>query len=78
MCGQEGNYGTSAFQVVLDIPEMVKLSAKSIKEEKTIEDMFNMTNPDEYCSVENIKQTNNIATLQYDNIKGDDGYMPDF
>jgi DNA-directed RNA polymerase II subunit RPB1 len=78
MCGQEGNFGTSAFQVVLDIPEMVKLSAKTLKETKTIDDMFEVSNPEDSCAIENIKQTNNIATLQSENIKADDDYLPDF
>lgn len=78
MCGQEGNFGTSSFQVVLDIPEMVKLSSKTMKEEKNIEDMFEISNPEDSCAIENIKQTNNINTLESSNIKADDDYMPDF
>jgi len=78
MCGQEGNYGTSAFQVVIDIPQMVKLSAKYFEEKKSIEDMFEISNPDDTCAIENVKQSNNIATLMSDNIKADDDYMPDF
>ena len=78
MCGQEGNFGTSAFQVVLDIPEMVKLSAKTMKETKTIDEMFEVSNPEDTCAIENIKQTNNIATIQSENIKADDDYVPDF
>lgn len=78
MCGQEGNYGTSSFQVVLNIPEMVKLSSKTLEQERNIDSMFNMSDPDDFCAIENIKQTNNISTLKPNNIKDDDEYMPDF
>ena len=78
MCGQEGNYGTSAFQVILDIPQMVKLSAKTVAQEKTIESMFDLSSKDDGCAMETIKQTNNISTLKGDNVIADDDYMPDF
>jgi hypothetical protein len=64
MCGQEGLYGTSAFQVVLDMEKMrkeVEIEPKQLDIEKEIETMgLEKTN----CSVENIVIENHI-----DNIK---------
>jgi DNA-directed RNA polymerase II subunit RPB1 len=59
MCGQEGFFGTSCFQVVLDVEEMQKLEAVSeyrqIDIEEEIEKAFgNIENPDDPCGVNKI------------------------
>ena len=54
MCGQEGHFGTAAFQVVLDIAEMHKLNAESeykyVNAEEEIEKFFgDVDNPEDPC-----------------------------
>lgn len=79
MCGQEGNFGTSAFQVILDIKEMGKLGAKSMKQEQSIEDMFGMVaDEDDVCNISNIKQISNITTLHAKHVGDDNTYNPGF
>ena len=66
MVGQEGYYGTSAFQVFLDMSEMNKLRTESIEIpisstaneqiNQLIEETTNSSNP---CSVENLSIRNN-------------------
>ena len=78
MCGQEGNFGTSAFQVVLDIKEMAKLGAKSLAEKKDISEKFGMPDGDDMCSMDNINPQNNISNIKATNVGEDDGYNPGF
>jgi len=42
MCGQEGFYGTSAFQVILDMDEMVTLNDAKIEVELGVDDVYNL------------------------------------
>ena len=69
MCGQYGNYGTGAFNIVLDMDEMVKL-------EETVIDVTNATteiekmfgtfhlNNQQTCSKNKIEVHNNIANIK--------------
>ena len=78
MCGQEGNFGTSAFQVVLDIKEMAKLGAKSISEKKDISEQFGIQTSDDMCTMDNINPISNIANIKSTNVGDDDDYNPGF
>jgi DNA-directed RNA polymerase II subunit RPB1 len=83
MCGQEGFFGTSAFQVVLNIEEMMKLEAsseyKNIDETKEIEEFFgNIDNPNDPCSLKNISIQNNVVSIKPGLHSGDDEYNPGF
>ena len=83
MCGQEGYFGTSAFQVVLDIEEMTKLAdAYIIKEEETEEDiekMFgNIESPDAPCSTNKLIIQNNVVSIKSKDSGGDNDYEPGF
>lgn len=65
MCGQEGYYGTSAFQVLLDLEEMRKYDAQSEyvfrDEQEEIEKAFHgAEDPAEHCSVANLTVNNNV------------------
>ena len=83
MCGQEGHFGTAAFQVILDIPEMQKLEAASeykyVNVEDEIETFFgNAPVEEDPCSLGKIEIQNNVMTLK-PNISGlDDHYNPGF
>jgi len=80
MCGQEGNFGTSSFQVILDLDKMKKLEEEEyIPENKTeyIENMFkNIDKQKTKCNDRTLKIDSNINT---NNITEsvDDDYMPD-
>ena len=84
MVGQEGLYGTSAFQVILDMEEMAKLEETMVYEvpdhEATIDKMFGgLENPDEPCSTNHLVIQNNVSTIKAADLGGeDDGYNPGF
>jgi DNA-directed RNA polymerase II subunit RPB1 len=83
MCGQEGYFGTSAFQVVLDIEEMTKLEAASeykyVNTDEEIEKFFGDVDSSENpCSISKINIQNNVITIKGENIGKDNGYELDF
>jgi len=78
MVGQEGNFGTGSFQVVLDIKEMAKLGAKTFKQKVSIESQFGMEQQDDKCGIHNIKQTTNINVIQPKIIDDENDYNPGF
>jgi DNA-directed RNA polymerase beta' subunit len=84
MCGQEGFFGTAAFQVILDIEQMQKLEASSeykhINVDDEIEKIFgDSTNPDDPCASNKITIQNNVITIKGENMGYDnDSYNPGF
>jgi len=71
MCGQYGNYGTNAFNLVLDMEEMSKLkeAVMVIKDEnKEIEELFKLAGEDEgdACSKMNLTIENHIEAIRND------------
>ena len=73
MCGQEGLFGTAAFQVVLDINEMMNLDEKYKFEYKSNEDIIDaglfdgIGNTEDNCSQNKIKIDNNAANVIVEN-----------
>jgi len=83
MMGQEGFYGTSAFQVVLDLDEMMKLEESMKYEmsenEKIIEEAFGeIEETGDVCSTKNLMVQNNVVSLKYTDMGGDNDYNPGF
>ena len=84
MCGQEGFFGTSAFQVVLDIDEMIKMEAdveyKNVDIGEEIEKFFgDIDNPNDKCSVNKITIQNNVISIKPKDMGNDnDDYNPGF
>jgi len=83
MCGQEGHFGTAAFQVVLDIEDMQKLDAASeytyVNADEEIEKFFGDTeNPEDPCSANKIAIQNNVITIKAENMGSDNTYNPGF
>ena len=79
MCGQFGNYGTGAFQVVLDMNEMEKLDAFDVdvsSVQESIEKGFEKRGTSGDCSKTDIAIQNNIANISKDKTNNicDDGY----
>ena len=67
MCGQPGYYGTNAFQLVLDMNEMSKLSAVQISENMSdplSELMGNLSIESEVCPRSKIEIHNNIGSMK--------------
>jgi DNA-directed RNA polymerase II subunit RPB1 len=83
MCGQEGFYGTSAFQVILDIDEMRKFEEttqyEAFNEQEDIEKMFEgADNPDDACSTTKLVIQNNVVSITSSNLGSDNNYNPGF
>jgi DNA-directed RNA polymerase II subunit RPB1 len=83
MCGQEGFFGTSAFQVVLDIEELQKLEAASEYKPMNVEDEIdkffgNVANPDDPCGINKIAIDNNVITINEEDMGKDNDYNPGF
>jgi DNA-directed RNA polymerase II subunit RPB1 len=83
MCGQEGFYGTSVFQVVLNIDEMKDLEETSQYEasndQEDIEKMFGgVESPDDVCSTSKLVIQNNVVSINSSNLGSDNNYNPGF
>jgi DNA-directed RNA polymerase II subunit RPB1 len=83
MMGQEGFYGTSVFQVVLDLDEMMKLEEsmkyEQTEDDKMIEEAFGeIEEPGDSCSTKNLTVQNNVVSIKYTDMGGDNDYNPGF
>jgi len=82
MCGQEGFYGTSAFQVIIDTDEYMKLDESEqyrvSNVNNDIEQMFAIENPNDSCSIDKIGIQTNIVTIKPIDMGKDDSYNPGF
>jgi DNA-directed RNA polymerase II subunit RPB1 len=83
MCGQEGLYGTNAFQVVLDLEEMKKLenvvAYEKLNSEDAIEKMMGgLEDPDDACSNNKLTIQNNVSTIKTADLGKDNDYNPGF
>ncbi len=64
MCGQQGNFGTSSFQVMLDVNKMNTLGTKAMQDKMIIDDELNIVETTPQCSKQNIEITDNINYIQ--------------
>jgi DNA-directed RNA polymerase II subunit RPB1 len=84
MCGQEGYFGTSAFQVILDIEEMQKLEETSeyipVDKDDEIEKFFDkVENSKDICSITDLSIQNNVISIKPIDMGIDNsGYNPGF
>lgn len=84
MCGQFGNYGTGAFQLVLDMKEMETLDTFEVVASNTsteIEQAFaSSEDKGDICSKSKIQIRNNVANIHVGGDAGvcDDGYDAGF
>jgi DNA-directed RNA polymerase II subunit RPB1 len=83
MCGQEGFFGTSCFQVVLDIEEMQKLEEEvkyeNINEDAEINNYFYNDNyKDDKCSINKLTIITNANNIKSKNLGDDNNYNPGF
>jgi DNA-directed RNA polymerase II subunit RPB1 len=72
MCGQEGYFGTSSFQVLLDMNKMMKFSGEAkynvMDANEEIESAFEMENPDDACSIHNLSMNTTITNIKKENL----------
>jgi DNA-directed RNA polymerase II subunit RPB1 len=84
MCGQEGLFGTSSFQVVLDIEEMQKLEETTLYEptnvDNAIEEFFgDVENTEDPCGINKIAIQNNVVSIHAEDLGKDiTKYNPGF
>ena len=83
MCGQEGLFGTNAFQVILDLEEMRKLDETTPYEKtndaETIEKLFGgIENPLDPCNITKLTIQNNVVNIKTVDLGQDDDYNPGF
>ena len=82
MCGQEGYFGTSSFQTILDTEMMSTLDVDEWEHDdssQVIDDTFDgLTTSGEQCGIANIEINNNIDSIVATNIDSDDDYNPGF
>jgi len=83
MCGQEGYFGTSAFQVVLDIDKITQIQPQEWNEEnksKEIEAGFAglVNSENDPCSIANLEIQNNIQNIVATDMGDIDDYDPGF
>jgi len=76
MCGQQGYYGTSSFDIMLDINEISKLKSKNMEKKYDIENLMDeIDNSEDFCSVNNIKTDDGSSQIKSKNTGNiDDDY----
>ena len=84
MCGQEGYFGTGAFQVVLDMEEMAKLDEVIRYENpedvnESIDNAFGgVDSTNAPCSTNKLVIQNNVVSIKTSELGGDNAYNPGF
>jgi len=64
MCGQHGNYGTSAFQIVLDMKAMQELDSQDIRQDKNVDEIMQAIEDPSICSKKQLEIHNNIINIK--------------
>jgi DNA-directed RNA polymerase II subunit RPB1 len=82
MCGQEGYFGTSAFQVVLDTNRMSELAAEAWKAHDTAAAIASgfegLSNTDDPCSVANLTVEDTVLGMPVADLGDENDYNPGF
>ena len=81
MCGQEGYFGTSSFQVMLDITKMLNEEEQNIWTKKDPNEIINkefagIADPNDPCNITNIGIKTNINNIGAVDIGEDNDYDP--
>jgi DNA-directed RNA polymerase beta' subunit len=82
MCGQEGLFGTAAFQVVLDINEMIHLEEKYKYEYQNVEQIIDsglytgIDDVTDSCSKQNLTIETNVSNIKAELLGDDNDYNP--
>ena len=82
MCGQEGYFGTSAFQVVLDTNRMSELAAEAWEADDTAAAIASgfegLGNIDDPCSIANLAVEDTVLGMPVSDLGGENDYDPGF
>lgn len=82
MCGQEGYFGTSAFQVVLDTNHMSELAAEAWNAQDAAAAIATgfegLANTDDPCSVANLTVEDTVLGMPVADLGGENDYDPGF
>ena len=81
MCGQQGYFGTAAFQVMLDINAMANQEVPDLDEEdsdEVIDGFFEGKKESQFCSTTNLTIENNAINIEATDLGKDDDYEIDF
>jgi DNA-directed RNA polymerase II subunit RPB1 len=81
MCGQQGYFGTSAFQVMLDINAMANQEVPELDEhdsDEVIDGFFEGKKESQFCSTTNLTIENNAININATDLGQDDDYEIDF
>ena len=77
MCGQEGNFGTKAFQIILDHSKIANMAGKKIQKEEQLDDKLFGNIKNDYC--QNIGMNDTAVYLKEKDMGDvDDEYDPGF
>ena len=78
MCGQQGYYGTSSFQVLLDMTNYNPTNASEMNYDDTgIEQLLQQSQSTQDCSTETLTIENTITHMKTDDLGDDDDYNLD-
>ena len=78
MCGQQGYYGTSSFQILLDSSNYNPASTKEIQyDEDDIVNLLQQKQSTQDCSTETLTIENTISHIKTDDLGNDDDYNLD-
>ena len=83
MCGQEGYFGTSAFQVILDYDKITQIKADELEDNENIEKVIETgfegyNNADDECSIGKLTIHTNASNITQTDMGTDDGYELEF
>ena len=81
MCGQEGFFGTNAFNVILDTDKFLTLEVQEYVDEtreQVINKAFESVETNALCSVKNIEINTNIHNIEAVDTGNDNNYEVDF
>ena len=79
MCGQKGYYGTSSFEILLDMKEMKKLAETEIEQKVEIDPLLTVENPNDPCSTQKLSILNTTENIKAADLGVvDDEYDPGF
>ena len=82
MCGQEGYFGTSAFQLLADLNEMNEMEVPEMDEEdideQSIEKQFMGMKDEDKCNINNLTIDSNALNIKQQEVDNDSDYEIDF
>ena len=80
MCGQEGYFGTSSFNLLVNMNKMSEIKVEKEKEEEETDILKELDETDEFgeCSTNNLKIDSMVSNLKGIKIGTSDDYELDF